>query len=208
MKPQLRSLLLAGILPVVAFTVIEEYYGVVAGLVAGMVFGVGEIIWEKWREGRVSGLTWGGNGLLLVLGGVSLFTQEGLWFKLQPAIMEFLFAGILLGSVALGKPLMVELARKQGTIPPVDANAVGVGPNPVLRALTQAMRGMTLRMGALMLVHGGLTVWAALYWSTAAWAWLKGAGLTGSIIALSLAEAVLLRRAAQRAARGGAAQGE
>ena len=37
----LRALLLGGLLPVIAFTVIEEVYGTLWGLIAGMVFGVG-----------------------------------------------------------------------------------------------------------------------------------------------------------------------
>ena len=52
MKPEqkkiLRSFLLGGLLPVIAFSVIEDRFGTVWGLIAGMVFGGGEIIWE-WR---------------------------------------------------------------------------------------------------------------------------------------------------------------
>ena len=38
-KAQAASFFFAGLLPVIAFTLIEEYYGTVAGLIAGMVFG-------------------------------------------------------------------------------------------------------------------------------------------------------------------------
>ena len=87
-RAALRSLLVAGLLPVIAFTVIEEVYGTVAGLIAGMVFGVGEIVYEWRTMGKVQPMTWGGNGMLLVLGGISLLTKEGVWFKLQPSIIE------------------------------------------------------------------------------------------------------------------------
>ena len=86
-KQQALSLFFGGIFPVIAFTVIEERYGVVAGLIAGMVFGVGEIVYEFFSQRKVSTMTWIGNGLILVLGGISLFFKEGIWFKLQPAIL-------------------------------------------------------------------------------------------------------------------------
>src|SRR4051812_8922273 len=107
MKAQFKSLFLGGLLPVIIFTVIEEYYGTLWGLVAGMIFGVGEILWELYSRGKVDSMTWGGNGILLVLGGISLITQEGLWFKLQPALIEIAFAGILWGSLFLKKSLLL-----------------------------------------------------------------------------------------------------
>lgn len=72
-KAQALSLFFGGLLPVIAFTVIEEKYGPQAGLIAGLVFGVGEIIYELVRYKKVSQITWIGNGLLLGLGLISFF---------------------------------------------------------------------------------------------------------------------------------------
>src|SRR5262249_2432609 len=91
----LKTLLLWGIFHVVIFTVVEEYFGTFWGLIAGLVWGVGEILHEKIRYDRVETMTWIGNGVLLLLGGVSLFTAEGVWFKLQPAILEIVTGGML-----------------------------------------------------------------------------------------------------------------
>ena len=185
MKAQVRSLLLAGILPVVAFSLIEDHYGTLWGLVAGMVFGVGEIIYEAVTLYKVDPMTWGGNGLLLVLGAISLISHDGLWFKLQPAMIEAFMAVALVGSVLVNRPLMLAMAKKQG-IPPESQ-----------KILAPAFRGMTLRMGLFFAFHAVLATWAALKWSTTAWAWLKGAGFTGSMIAYSALEAVWLRRGAK-----------
>jgi intracellular septation protein len=190
----LRSVLLAGLVPVVVFTVIEETYGVVAGLIAGMVFGVGEIVWEKWRQGRVQTMTWIGNGMLLGLGGVSLLTQEGYWFKLQPAILEGAFMIALIGSVAIGRPAMLEMSKAQGTWAQVP---------PERRALMdRALRGMTLRMGLFFGIHAVLTAWAALHWSTRAWGILKGVGFTLSMLVYLGLEVLVLRRRLARGDKG------
>ncbi|WP_374074219.1 inner membrane-spanning protein YciB [Bdellovibrio bacteriovorus] len=180
-KAQAASLFFAGLLPVIAFTLIEEYYGTMAGLIAGMVFGVGEISWELYKYKKVQKITWFGNGLLFVLGGISLISSEGLWFKLQPALMEGVFALVLWGSVILGKPLFSYLAEQQGhQFPDI---------------IKTRMKGITVRSGFFFAIHTGLAIWAALAWSTTAWALLKGIGLTVSFILYLVIEGFLLRRA-------------
>ena len=91
-KSQWRGLVFGGLLPVLAFTIAEELYGIIWGLILGMVFGVGEILYERFKFKKVAPITWGANGLILVLGTVALVFQEGIWFKLQPAILELVMA--------------------------------------------------------------------------------------------------------------------
>lgn len=181
-KQAALSFFFGGLIPVIAFTVIEEKYGVIAGLIAGMVFGFGEIVFELIRHRKVATMTWIGNGLLLVLGGVSLISSEGLWFKLQPALMEGMFAIAMWASCIIKKPLLVFLAEKQGQ----------QLPEPIKKKLN----GVTWRTGLFFAVHTGLAVWAALEWSTTNWALLKGIGLTVSFIVYLGAEVFYLRRSA------------
>ncbi len=187
----LQSFLLGGLLPVIAFTVIEEYFGTVWGIFAGMVFGLGEILWEWRTQGRVSAITWGGNLLLIILGAVSLIAQEGIWFKLQPAIMEAVMAIVLIGSYFMRKPLVAMMAEKQNPHLPPFALA--------------AMSGLTLRLGIFILLNALLATWAAVYWSTAAWAFLKGIGFTLSLFLYIFFEGIYLRKRAIRIARTHAA---
>lgn len=195
----LRSLFLGGILPVVAFTAIEEYYGILWGLVAGMVFGAGEIFWEWHSQRRVESMTWAGNGMILVLGFVSLFTQEGIWFKLQPALIEAVMAVILVGSVVVGKPLMnafmAKAMKQQGV-------QVDLGGPPGSRGhlVARALSGMTARLGFFFALHAALATWAALHWSTTAWALLKGVGFTVSTLLYVLGESLVLRGRIKRSA--------
>jgi intracellular septation protein len=190
-KQQLRALLVGGLLPVIAFSVIEDRFGTLWGLVAGMVFGVGEILYEWIKLKKVDAFTWAGNGMLLVLGGVSLVTNEGVWFKLQPAIIEAVTALIFCGSVILGKPLMAGLLKKQlAAQRPAEA---GAPPLELAPWLTPLLAGATFRFGLFFGAHAALATWAALRWSTAHWAALKGIGFTVSFILYGLAEAWLLR---------------
>lgn len=167
-KKQALALFFGGLLPIIAFTVIEEKYGIIAGLIAGMVFGVGEIIYEYVTVKKVSTITWIGNGLILGLGGISLVFNEGIWFKLQPAILEYGFFVFLIGSWVMKKPFLKLMIEKQ---------------NPDAPDFVKArLSGMTLRLSFFMLAHALLATWAAFYWTTEAWVFLKGIGLTVSMV--------------------------
>jgi len=179
-KQAALSLFFGGLIPVIAFTVIEEKYGVIHGLIAGMIFGFGEIVYELIRHRKVATMTWIGNGLLLVLGGISLISSEGLWFKLQPAIVEGLFAFALWASCIVKKPLLVFMAEKQGQQLP--------------KHVKEKLFGVTFRTGFFFAIHTGLAIWAALDWSTTNWALLKGIGLTVSFVVYLAAEVFYLRR--------------
>ncbi len=179
-KSQALGLFFGGLLPVIAFTVIEEKYGVIAGLIAGMVFGFGEIVFELFKYKKVQTITWIGNGLLIGLGAISLVSTEGIWFKLQPAIFEFGFFIFLLFSWIMKKPFMKLMIEKQNPTAP--------------DFLKNAMSGITLRISFFFLFHSLLATYAALYWSTEAWAILKGVGLTVSMVLYMVFEMLWIRK--------------
>jgi len=189
-----RALIAGGVLPVVAFTVIEEYYGILYGLIAGMIFGAGEICYEWVKQKRVELITWIGNGLILFLGAFSLFTQEGIWFKLQPALIEAGMALFLAGTLAFRKPFLLMLMQKQRgagaalvpNLPPEISSRV----EPIFK---QALSSLTMRIAVFFTIHAVLATWAALYASTRIWALLKGVGFTVSMILYIVVESLVLR---------------
>lgn len=182
-KPSTKAAFLAlffgGLLPVIAFTVIEEKYGTLAGLIAGMIFGSAEIIYELIRYKKVNTITWVGNGLLLGLGGISLLSSDGYWFKLQPAFLEFGFFIFLLSSWILKKPFMKMMLEKQNPAAP--------------QFLKDRMSGMTWRLSLFFLIHSLVATWAAFKWSTENWALLKGLGITITMILYMGAEVLWMR---------------
>jgi intracellular septation protein len=211
------AIILAGVLPLLAFALIEEYFGIVWGLIAGMTFGVGEVVWEFFTQRKVEALTWGSNVLVLGLGGVSLLTQEGIWFKLQPALLEAAFSVALWGSVIWKKPLLFSWMLKQSAqMHGQGGTGLGGGfgkgggaessflggesqhhwPEPFrkqMERMKHLLYGFTLRLGFFFIIHAGLAVWAAFYGSTSAWLLLKGVGLTASLVVYMVVEMLFLR---------------
>lgn len=176
--------LIASLLPVLIFTVIEELYGTQAGLIAGVVFGVGEVLYEWKTLGKPQPLTLGVNAMVLVLGGISLFESNAVFFKLQPAILVFVMAFALIGSSLMKKPFLVAFAKKQR--PDL--------PEVVLARLS----GLNLRMGFCLVAIGVIGVYAAFEWSTAWWATYKAVGAPVLLILYMGIDLALLKRLNRR----------
>lgn len=183
MKPW-QQLLLGGVLPIAAFTLVEQIYGTWGGLIAGLVFGLGEVIFEFQQTRRVQAITWISTGLILVLGSISLLDDNPVFFKLQPAILTFVFAIALWVSHWMKKPLLLMFALK--TNPHLPPHAV------------QALFGMNFRFGFVALALGLISVHAAYQWSTAAWAILKAVGFPVALVLFMLIEVFFLRRRIHR----------
>lgn len=175
----MKQFLLGGLLPVLAYVAIEAIYGTVAGLIAGIVLGIGEMVYEYVTLKKVQGITIISNLLVIVLGGVSLFESDPTFFKLQPAILCFAFAGFLLISSWMGKPMLVEMMRKQRPDAPPEA--------------FELVGKMNFRVGLMMIVIGIVGVHAAYHWSTAAWATYKGVGVPALLLVYMLIEVVIVR---------------
>lgn len=66
--------------------------------------------------------------------------------------------------------------------------------NPEIpQIMKDSLSGITLRMALFFLVHAILATYAAFYWSTEAWAILKGIGLTISMIVYMIGEMFWIR---------------
>jgi intracellular septation protein len=177
--PGIKAIFLGGILPVAAFALVENFYGTMGGLIAGIAFGVGELTYEYVRFRKVQWITIIGNLLVIALGGLSLFEDNPVFFKLQPAILIFVFAALLIGSSLIGKPFLVEVSRKQMPNAP--------------EVVRKNLSGMNFRLGFCMLGIGVLSVYAAYYWSTAAWAMLKGIGVPIILVLYMAVEILVIR---------------
>lgn len=173
------SILFGGVLPIIVFTLIDEYEGAFWGTVVAMLFGCGEMLYEKIKQGKVEKVTLISNLLILILGAVSIATDSGIWFKMQPAIFEAFSALFLWITLFWKKPMLATLAEKQGQAFPEQLH-------PFLKQLT-------FRLGIFMAIHAAIATWAAINWTTTQWALLKGVGFTATLIIYLAAEFLILR---------------
>jgi intracellular septation protein A len=186
-------LLLLQLLPIIAFLIVDSLvrdplWAIVAALVCVALLSALSF-WQNRRFDRFILI----DALLIgTLGAATLISQNELFFRLKPAVIEAAMVPFLL-FLALGKEatLLGYLSRFGGE------------GTPAPEAL-KLLRKLFTVFAALMLVHAVVVVFFALYGSRAAWAWVSGPGfylllvpVFGWIVVLRIRRARAARRAAE-----------
>jgi intracellular septation protein A len=181
------KLLFLGLVPVVIFWFVEDKFGTVWGLIAAIVWAIGECIYEYAKNRRVDGLTLFSTGLVVVLGGLGALLDKSILFKFQPVIMEVVFAGILVWGGRGGEPLLLKMAKK--TRPEIFAN-----PHPViLEAQTKMMKRLTRNLIVVLIIHSILLSYVAVKGTTGQWAFWKGVGFNVFVLLWAFSEFLIMR---------------
>ncbi len=181
------KLLFLGLVPVVIFWFVEDKFGTLWGLIAAIVWAIGECVYEYAKNRKVEGLTLFSTGLVVVLGGLGALLDKSILFKFQPVIMEVVFAGILVWGGRRGEPLLLKMAKK--TRPEIFTN-----PNPlIIEAQTRMMKRLTRNLVAVLIFHSILLSYVAVKGTTGQWAFWKGVGFNVFVLLWALSEFLIMR---------------
>lgn len=135
--------------PLVVFYLIESRYGLKEGLIAAMAFSAAELAWHWLRFQKLERTVLFSGGLLFILGGLSLISEDERFVLYSPAIGDWVIAALLLYGVWRGRPLLTTLAAAQ------EPEVVS---DPIRRRF---LSGLTLRLGLNLGGHGAVCLWAA-----------------------------------------------
>ncbi len=129
-----------------------------------------------WIERRVPWLPLVTAAVVGVFGGLTLWSGDETFIKIKPTIAQLLFAAVLLGSLALGRPVLKPLL---GAAWPMDE---------------AGWRRLSLRFAWFFLAMAGLNeaVWRTQ--TTDVWVLFKVFGLLGLTLLFSLAQVPLMAR--------------
>lgn len=114
---------LLSFIPALAYWLLETYSTLQIALIGGIVLGMLEMGLEKKITGHVHTLSKLNVALVIVLGGISLVAQEGIWFKLQPTMTGLAVAGFFLFQKFKGKSLMLQMLQDLKQTPPLPQEA-------------------------------------------------------------------------------------
>ena len=62
----------------------------------GVATGVGQIGWLLWRRRKIAGLQWASVGLVIVMGGAAILTNDPRFIMIKPTIIYIVVAGSML----------------------------------------------------------------------------------------------------------------
>lgn len=168
-RRKLKNILL-GLLPLVVFWLVEDHWGTVAGLLAAMVWGVGEVLYEKIFLKEIQSITWISTLLVLVFGALGLLLDNSSIFKFQPVILEAGTVVLLIGTMFQQEPFMLKMAQKAYP----DKFIPGTHAFEIQKIL---IKRTTWLLVVSLVAHCIVMAYAALYMDTGTWIFWKSIGL-------------------------------
>lgn len=165
------SLLLFGILPLIAFVVIDSISGVKAGVIAAILLAIAEAIYTLVVYHTIDGITLGSTALVVIFGAWSLRANDPLYMKLQPVFLGTIFGSILVITGLMDQPLLVTMINKYDVMLPEE----------IRRAVSSTLFQQVLArlsdvLGIGFLIHAGLVFVAARYLNKWWWLIIRGVG--------------------------------
>jgi isopentenyldiphosphate isomerase/intracellular septation protein A len=94
-RTELLKKLLPGFIPLFVFIAADEIWGTKIGLFVAVGVGVAEMLWVGLKEKRFDKFILFDTLLLVVLGAVSIFLDNDIFFKLKPGLIELILVAVL-----------------------------------------------------------------------------------------------------------------
>lgn len=110
--------LLFDLFPVILFFAAFKIYGIYVATAVAIAATVVQIIWMRFRHGKVDTMLWVSFAIIAVFGGATLLLHDETFIKWKPTVLYWLFSAILLVSnVLFNKNLMRALLHEKIALP-------------------------------------------------------------------------------------------
>lgn len=176
--------LLMGLLPLIAFVIIDSLLGLKSGLLAALFLALAELLYSFYEFGGLDWLSLLSLGLVAIFGALSFAKNNPIYIKLQPVFLGVIFGIIILAFQLFGEPLLLLMLDKYASLIPPELVSKTQHPE-MRRMLGQA----SLNLGIGLLLHAALVAYAAFRLNKWWWLFIRGIGLY-----IMMAIAVLLTR--------------
>lgn len=164
--------ILFGLIPLIAFVVIDSFAGVRAGIISAVIFALIELVYTLVMYKKIDGITVGSLATVLVFGLLSYRSGSSMYFKMQPVVFGVVFGGVLLLMQAFDKPLLVILMKKYRYILPQEMRDQILQPY-----FLSFLKKSSLTLGWGFLIHASFVAYAALKMSNWWWLGIRGVGV-------------------------------
>jgi len=169
--------LLFDLFPVILFFIAFKIKGIYIATAIAIAATVAQIVWTKYRHGKVDTMLWVSFAIIGVFGGATLLLQDETFIKWKPSVLYWLFSVILLGSNLLfSKNLIRALLNEKMALP--------------VRVWNRLNLSWSLFFAAL----GFINMYVAFNYSTDTWVNFKLFGFTGLMLVFILAQSAWLAK--------------
>ncbi|OGS75815.1 MAG: septation protein A [Gallionellales bacterium GWA2_55_18] len=169
--------LLFDLFPVILFFVAFKIQGIYVATSVAIAATVAQIIWTKWRHGKVDTMLWVSFAIIGVFGGATLLLHDETFIKWKPTVLYWMFSAILLASnLFFKKNLMRSLLQEKIALP--------------LHIWNRLNLSWSLFFAAL----GFINLYVAFNYSTDDWVNFKLFGFTALMAVFILAQSVWLAK--------------
>ena len=164
--------LLFGVLPLIAFVLIDSFAGLKAGIISAVLFALVELAYTLIMYKKIDEITIGSLALVLVFGYLSYRSNNSFYFKIQPVVLGGFFGIVLLVMQFMDKPLLIIIMKKYQYIVPENMRAQMLHP-----AYLNFLGKVSHVLGWGFLVHAAIVAYAAFYLSNWWWLGIRGLGV-------------------------------
>jgi intracellular septation protein len=173
-KPDLFRPLLAPLLPATLITGPQS--GIFVATAVFMIAMLVSLVLTKTLMGKLPIMPLVSGAVVLVFGGLTLWLQDDLFIKLKPTIVNTLFGVVLLGGLAMGRPLLPYVL------------------DSVIRLTDEGWRKLTFRWGLFFFVLAAINEIVWRMFSTDFWVAFKVWGVMPITIVFAMAQVGILQR--------------
>lgn len=169
--------ILFDLFPVILFFIVFKIFGIYVATASAIAATVAQILWVKWRHGKVDTMLWVSFGIIAVFGGATLLLHDETFIKWKPSILYWVFTvTLLLSNLLFRKNLIRAVMQDKISLP------------------THVWNYLNLGWSLFFAVLGVINLYVAFNYPTSTWVNFKLFGATGMMLAFILLQGVLLAK--------------
>lgn len=169
--------ILFDLFPVILFFIVFKLFGIYPATAVAIIATLGQVIWVKFRHGKVDTMLWISLVIIVTLGSATLLLHDESFIKWKPTVLYWFFAlALLLSRALLGKNLIYSLMHEKMTLPA-----------PIWGQLNLAWSGFFA-------VLGGLNLYVAYHYSMDTWVNFKLFGTSTIMFIFIMLQAFFLAK--------------
>ena len=151
-----------GFIPIFVFIIVDGIFGTIAGLITAVITGLVYFVYYYWHYRKIEKMILLDTTLIVLTGGISILFNNAIFFKLKPAIIESIMTVLVAIHAFSNRPVLLDMGKRY------------MADMPVNEMQMQLMKQLSRILFFVLILHTGLIVYSAFYWSEGAWAFVSG----------------------------------